>query len=179
MFLIFGTHFFGLRNYAYKFMYCNHCKMPRLFIQTRAFAWGHIFWIPLIPLGYKYNWYCASCAKDDNAVPTSFGSKLVLLIALLTAFYFVTFGKLVDSLGESTIWWQIGVGILVMWSLYTVVYHFKTKEKNKYKYILPLEDKEFCAICDGELVISNKKQLQCKDCHCFAMDIEDDSKEES
>ncbi len=171
MFFIFGTHLFGLKRYAYKYMECSHCETPRLFMQTRGFAWGHLFWIPLIPLGYQSSWHCASCTKEDNTMPTSFVVKLLLLVALLGAFYMATIGELSENLGEYAIWWQGGIGILLLWSMYETFNHFKKKEKNKYRYMYPLPDSEYCAICDGELNTTERGEFQCKDCKCFALGL--------
>jgi len=171
MLFIFGTHLFGLRRYAYKYMMCGNCGTPRLFIQTRGFAWGHLFWIPLVPLGYQYSWHCAACAKENNTMPTSFGIKLILLITLFFVFYMLTLGEWATNLGESVIWWQLGVGILLSWSIYETFNHFKKKEKNKYKYMLPLPDSEYCSVCDGELRTTEKGKLQCNDCKCFALGL--------
>lgn len=159
MLIIFGTHLFGLRKYAYKFMNCNKCKTPSTFIQTRGFAWGHIFGIPLIPFGYQYNWYCSSCGKDYKPFQISLLIKLVCLLVILTTFSIISADR---SLGNDKLFWQVCVGIFMIWSLYEVVFHFKKQEKNKYKDILPLNNKEFCTVCDGELEISSKHELQCK-----------------
>ena len=174
MFFIFGTHLFGLKRYAYKYMECSNCKQARLFIQTRGFAWAHFFWVPLIPLGYQYSWSCASCAKEDNSRPTSFVLKLLLSIVLSFVLYLLLYEALDKDLGESALWWKLGVGILTAWSLYATFTHFKSKEKSKHKYILPLPDNEVCAICDGTLETTVKKQLQCNDCKCFALGLATD-----
>jgi len=175
MFFIFGTHLFGLRRYAYKYMMCSNCDMSRLFIQTRGFAWGHLFWIPLIPLGYHYSWHCASCAKENNKTPISFVFKLIMLLALSVIFYILTLGQEITvPVDKSIIWWQVGVGSLLLWSIYETFNHFKKKEKNKHKYMLPLPDKEYCAICDGELETTEKGKLQCTDCKCFALGLSED-----
>jgi len=175
MFFIFGTHLFGLRRYAYKYMMCSNCDMSRLFIQTRGFAWGHLFWIPLIPLGYHYSWHCASCAKENNKTPISFVFKLIMLLALSVIFYILTLGQETTvPVDKSIIWWQVGVGSLLVWSIYETFNHFKKKEKNKHKYMLPLPDKEYCAICDGELETTEKGKLQCTDCKCFALGLSED-----
>lgn len=166
MFIIFGTYFFGLKNYAYKIMYCKNCKMPRFFIQTRAFAWGHIMGIPLIPLGYQHNCYCASCRKEDNVMKFSFIIKFLLLLCLLTAYEVISKDR---SFGASTLWWQIGLVISIIFSLYLVIFHFIDKKKKAYKNIIPLVNTESCAICNGELEMSKKNKLQCKDCHCYAL----------
>ena len=173
MFFIFGTHLFGLKRYAYKYMGCSNCERARLFIQTRGFAWGHLFWIPLIPLGYQSSWNCAACAKEDNSRPTSFVLKFVVLIALLFSFYMITIDDTPKDLGEYAILWQVGLGILTFWSLYETFNHFKKKKKNQSKYMYPLPDSEYCAICDGDLEIKKNGKLQCKDCKCFALDIEE------
>ena len=83
----------------------------------------------------------------------------------------VTLGKVAENLGNSAIWWQGGIGILLLWSIYETFYHFKKKEKNKYRYMIPLPNSEYCAICDGELETTEKGKLQCKDCKCFALSV--------
>ena len=172
MLFIFGTHRFGIKRYAYKYMICSHCEMPRLYIQSRGFAWGHIFWIPLIPLGYQYNWHCSACAKNDNPLTIAFIIKLLLLIPLVFIFYMIVFGEGRTSLGESAIWWQLGVGVLLSWSLYETLSHFKKKKERKYRGMFPLTEKKYCAICNGRLRKTKKGKRQCTDCKCFALDLE-------
>ena len=41
----------------------------------------------------------ASSAKEDATMPTSFGVKLILLVALSFVFYMVTLGKWATNLG--------------------------------------------------------------------------------
>jgi hypothetical protein len=105
-------------------------------------------------------------------VSISFVVKLLFLIALLGALYLVTLGEGAERLADSAIWWQLGLGVLTVWSIYETFFHFKKKEKNKYRSMYPLPDRKNCAICDGELEITKDDKLKCKDCKCLALGIE-------
>ncbi|GLS43028.1 hypothetical protein [Methylobacterium brachythecii] len=47
--------------------YCPHCSNPRSFIHKLPRRWGHLYWIPLIPMD-KYDSYieCQTCKKTYN-----------------------------------------------------------------------------------------------------------------
>jgi hypothetical protein len=66
MMLIWGRYFFGKTRVGVKRDYCNGCKSEVVAMQVRTFDMLHLFFIPLIPLGFVKRWYCTQCGLDPR-----------------------------------------------------------------------------------------------------------------
>lgn len=67
MFIIHGVYRWWPKRVAFRNDYCRSCQAPRRAIATRTFDVGHIFWIPLVPVGFWKHWSCATCRRDPHA----------------------------------------------------------------------------------------------------------------
>jgi hypothetical protein len=67
MFIIHGVYRWWPKRVAFRNDYCRSCEAPRRAIATRTFDVGHIFWVPLIPVGFWKHWSCATCRRDPHA----------------------------------------------------------------------------------------------------------------
>jgi ribosomal protein S27AE len=88
MLLIHGRYFWGRTLLAFRNDYCLTCKAPRLAYLHRTFDVFHIFWIPVLPLGFWKRWHCGTCGNNPHArVTTSVALKWVgvVLLALFAA----------------------------------------------------------------------------------------------
>jgi hypothetical protein len=84
MFLIHGSYHWWPKRVGFRNDYCLSCEAPRRAIATRTFDVGHIFWVPLIPVGFWKHWSCTVCRRDPHArtkAPRTF--KWIGLICLL------------------------------------------------------------------------------------------------
>ena len=86
--IIHGLYRFRPRRVAFRNDYCLFCKQPGRSAQFRTFDAWHIFWIPLIPLGFRKRWLCTVCGREPHLSPgTRRGFKWAgLIILLLLAF---------------------------------------------------------------------------------------------
>lgn len=66
MFIIHGTYHWKRRKTAYRNDACLRCKMFTISEQYRMFDVGHLFGIPLLPLGFRQRWYCADCRNEPH-----------------------------------------------------------------------------------------------------------------
>jgi hypothetical protein len=67
MLILFGTHRFNTRKIYARKDFCNACKSECLTEQFASFDCGHLFFIPLLPLGKRRRWRCSRCGKDPQA----------------------------------------------------------------------------------------------------------------
>jgi hypothetical protein len=66
MFLIHGSYRFWPKLVGFRNDYCLTCRAPRRSIAIRTFDVGHIFWIPILPVGFWKHWQCSNCGKDPH-----------------------------------------------------------------------------------------------------------------
>lgn len=180
MFLISGFKQFNLHRYSYKWMQCRRCQQPQVFEQWRWSAWMHLFYIPLIPVGYQYEWRCTACgSKAASDQETGLITKFLLLVLALWLEYILAFEyqsvEVLASWQPALRWSAVVVVLLtITWLGYAIVYHRKRKTQRRYKGMLPLRNLTECALCDGELTIKKASILQCRGCQCIAQYPPDD-----
>jgi hypothetical protein len=93
MLIVHGTYQFSAKRIAFRNDFCANCRLPCRATQVRTFDVHHIFWIPLIPTGFRKRWYCARCGRQPDVYA---GTRrpfkwigLFLLIVLTPAFWFM------------------------------------------------------------------------------------------
>jgi hypothetical protein len=69
MLILHGVYSFRPRIVAYRNDFCLSCTAPRVAYQIRTFDVLHIFFVPLIPLGFLRRWHCAVCTNDPHVHP--------------------------------------------------------------------------------------------------------------
>jgi hypothetical protein len=69
MFIIHGAYHFWPKLDAFRNDYCLSCQAPRRSTAVRTFDVGHIFRIPLLPVGYGRHWKCTVCGRDPHISP--------------------------------------------------------------------------------------------------------------
>ncbi len=85
MLIIHGVYHFHPKRIAFRNDYCLPCSQARRSVQMRTFDVAHIFWIPIIPLGYWNRWICTACGRQTTANtktrrPFKWAGLFVLLI---------------------------------------------------------------------------------------------------
>jgi hypothetical protein len=95
MLLIHGVYHLRPKRVAFRNDYCNTCGLPRRAEQIRTFDTLHLFWIPIIPLGFKKRWMCTFCGRETNfSTKTRRGFKWAGLFVLLILSVFAWAGPL-------------------------------------------------------------------------------------
>jgi hypothetical protein len=84
MLLIHGVYHFWPKKVAFRNDYCLSCEAPRRSIAIRSFDVGHVYWVPLVPVGFWKHWACTVCRRDPHANPkTRRWLKWIGLVCLL------------------------------------------------------------------------------------------------
>jgi hypothetical protein len=66
--IFYGFYRFQQKRVAFRNDYCRSCAQPRRSVQIRSFNAGHIFWIPILPLGYYKRWLSTACGRDPHVL---------------------------------------------------------------------------------------------------------------
>lgn len=67
MLIIRGAYHFWPRRVAFRDDYCVWCKAPCRSIAVRTFDVGHVWWVPILPVGYWRHWVCTTCGRKPHA----------------------------------------------------------------------------------------------------------------
>ncbi len=126
MHIVFGTHQFGRRTIAYRGDFCLSCDRHTISQQQRTFNVFHLYWIPLLPLGFRRHWHCIECRNDPHArVQTSQGIKILGLCAFLF-FAGVSWMVPMTEPGDAPIVWSLRVVMTGLALVFTaLVFHHK------------------------------------------------------
>jgi hypothetical protein len=165
MLLIHGVYHFWPKRVAFRDDYCLSCDGPRRAIARRTFDVGHIFWVPLIPVGIWKHWACTACRRDPHASPkTRRWLKWVGLICLvlLSAMFWAT---PIDA-SVSVLGWLLRVGPLVGAAvlLYQVLaFPLEPSLRARLAAIPPASD-SVCPFCQTPLMAGSGVHWACPSC---------------
>jgi hypothetical protein len=103
MFIIHGAYHFRPKPVAFRDDYCLSCQAPRRAIAIQTFDVGHIFWIPVLPVGRWKHWKCIACRKDPHVNPKTRRSLLWAGLLCLIAVSVILWGS-PDFEPGATVW---------------------------------------------------------------------------
>jgi len=69
MLVIRGAYHFRPKRVAFRDDYCLSCGAPCRSIAFRTFDVGHVYWIPILPVGYWRHWVCSTCGRKPHKNP--------------------------------------------------------------------------------------------------------------
>ena len=65
--IIYGVYRWRPLNVAFRQDYCRSCAQGTLAVRQRTFNAIHLFWVPVLPLGWWSRWLCVRCGTDPHA----------------------------------------------------------------------------------------------------------------
>jgi hypothetical protein len=83
VFIHFGLYHFRPRKVAFRNDYCLVCNKPRRAYLVRTLDVAHLFWVPLLPLGFRKRWVCSGCGLGIAASVKARRGFLFFLQALM------------------------------------------------------------------------------------------------
>ena len=69
--VIHGIYHWRRRLLAFRNDYCLSCAQPRLAFLHRTFDVLHVFFVPVLPLGFWKRWLCGVCGRNPHARATT------------------------------------------------------------------------------------------------------------
>ena len=154
MLVIHGRYFLARRILAFRNDYCLACAAPRLALRHRTFDVLHVFWIPLLPLGFWKRWHCSSCGQDPHAQVRT--SRAVKWIGVgLLAFFGVVGWLAPIKPGDEVVTWfmRIGLPLGALWAGWATARSVEPESlKERLAAVRPHDDPS-CPLCGNGLVL--------------------------
>jgi uncharacterized membrane protein (DUF485 family) len=153
MFIHAGAYHWWPKIVEFRNDYCLSCGGPRRSVRIRTFDVGHLYWIPILPVGFWKHWQCTACQRNPHQSPKTRRSfkwvGLVVLVLFSVTFWAVPVAP--DFVTGSWIF-RVGgpvAGILVLWHL------LRTPEdpslKERLATVVPASE-TMCPFCGTPLI---------------------------
>ena len=109
-----GLYHLARQRIGYRNDYCLSCAAPRLSVCLRSFDVLHLWFVPILPLGYWKRWRCATCESNPHARITTRRSLRWAGTAVLAFIALAGWMTLLEPTGNRT-WfdWALRVGSTV------------------------------------------------------------------
>jgi hypothetical protein len=164
-----GFYHFRPKMIAFRNDYCLSCAHYRRSVQIRTFDAWHIFWIPVLPLGFHKRWICTVCRRRSHVHPgTRRGFKwagLVVLVIFAVAFWAMPLTPDMRVMG-----WAFRVGSPVG-AILTSMHLLRTSKdpslKERLAAVPPATD-TVCPFCSSALL---QLSLQCSCPNCGVLRV--------
>jgi predicted RNA-binding Zn-ribbon protein involved in translation (DUF1610 family) len=162
--IVHGFYHFKRKRLAFRNDYCLWCEQPRVTVQIGMFDVWHLFWIPLLPVGYRRPWVCSSCGRRPHVNKKTRRTFQWLGLFVLLFFSVASWANPLDSdfvIGT----WLMRIGGLVG-AVALLVYLLRTPKDlslaAKLAAIPPASD-TVCPFCGAQLLIVSS-QCRCPAC---------------
>jgi hypothetical protein len=147
-----GLYSFGRKTTAYRNDFCLSCAAPRLAYQARTFDVIHVFYIPLIPVGFWRRWHCSVCDHDPHVHPGTLRAYKWAAVVLLAIFAVIAWMAAPEG---DPLRWPLRLG-LPLASAALVWHTLRSKPDlrlaDKLMEIRPA-DETVCPQCGGPLIL--------------------------
>jgi len=164
LFIVYGVYHWRAKRVAFRNDYCVACGEAGLAVQVRTFDVGHIFWIPILPVGFWKRWVCTVCGRDPHvSTKTRRGFKWAGVFILLL--FAVVFWIVPVEPHSAAIFWGLRFAA-PMGAILTLVHLLRTKKeptlKARLASIPPAAD-TVCPFCGAQLLML-ASQCSCPVC---------------
>lgn len=148
MLIFYGSYKVLPKVTRYRSDWCNVCNKEVVSYQFRHLYIGHVFWIPLLPLGRYKIWRCTQCKLDPRTrVKTSAGFYIGGIIALLLLLALLIFHEVNQE--PATRFGLISACVVGIAGLSIALRH-KLREPPISRVVKPL-DGHTCLVCHTQL----------------------------
>lgn len=166
MLIIHGIYHWKPRRTAFRNDHCRACAAKRLSVLVRTFDVLHLYWIPILPLGFWSRWHCTICGSDPHAVTrTRRGFKIAGAITLVLL-AFISWAVQWEPIRDIWPWLlRIGLSLGALAATYSVFRHRPEPQlEAMLAGVQPFEGWT-CPLCGGEM-------LNVPEWHCVACKAE-------
>ncbi len=165
MLLIHGSYHFWPKRVAFRNDYCLRCHAPRRAIAVRTFDVGHIYWIPILPVGFWKHWKCTVCDHDPHESPTTRRSFLWMGLFCLIGVSVMLWVVPSDSNVGIEVWaLRIAALAATIWLLsYLLRTPSQPSLNERLAAIEPASD-AVCPFCATPLLAGDGERWSCRQC---------------
>lgn len=169
MIIVHGTYSLARRLIAYRNDYCLSCRTQRVAYRYQSFEILHIFYIPLLPLGFWKRWRCSVCASDPHE-RVGTGKVFKWIGTGLLGFFAFVFWLAPIEPGEEAMMWALRIGLPIAFPLALRATLRSPPDVNlseKLREVMPISD-PYCPFCKVALVSAD---WHCPSCKVFRMTV--------
>jgi hypothetical protein len=145
------------RTVAYRNDYCIACDAPRRTHEVKSFKAYHVYYIPVIPLGFWREWQCSTCGRDPHqypGLPRRARWAVVLISGLFAMAGIVASFEPQDS--AATVWVQrLGLPAVFLILLWLTLRKKPDRVLRKKLAAVVPDEGDHCALCYGPLILED------------------------
>jgi hypothetical protein len=165
--IVAGHYSYGRKLVAYRNDYCLHCEAPRRAYRVRSFEVLHIFFVPLLPLGFWRAWQCSVCGRDPHTNPRVrkvwLWAVILILAAASVGVWMTPMSELEHGDDVMGVW--VGRFLLPLIALF-MLYHMPMQKprlqlKEKLSEVQPAQE-SICPLCESALIPGDR--WRCSKC---------------
>ena len=166
MLVIHGAYQWARKLVAYRSDYCVGCAAERVAFQHRTFDVYHIFWVPILPLGFWRRWHCSACGRDPHASPRTRRSFKAAGVAILVLMSASAWAVSPDEKPDDAVFiWVMRLGgpVAAVWALWaTLRSPTEVNLKERLRSVQPIVAVD-CPIC-GVVLVPEEPDWRCPRC---------------
>jgi hypothetical protein len=167
MLIIHGAYHFWPKPVAFRNDYCLTCGQASRSVAVRTFDVGHIFWIPILPVGLWKHWRCTLCGKDPHASPRTRRSLKWAGLACVVICSAASWAAPIEGDADSAVitWIFRIAGPLVAILLFVHLLRAPRDPslRERLATVAPADD-TICPFCKTPLVTGNSVRWSCPGC---------------
>ena len=154
MFVIYGLYRWFPKTLGFRRDYCRACQSETVAVRVRTVKVFHVFWVPLLPVGWWSGWHCQACGKAPHAVAeTRKGFKIAGAVLLALGAVSFWLAPLPPDEIEPAMLWGMRIGLpvataLVVWSIFR---HVDPPAFKQRLAVVRPHDGPDCLLCGGVL----------------------------
>ncbi|RYD34274.1 MAG: hypothetical protein EOP85_19990 [Verrucomicrobiaceae bacterium] len=128
--MIQGTYKVGMKRVACRNAYCDTCARPRFTECFRSWLILHVFFIPLLPIGFIRRWFCSVCRHQVDGGQSI--RPYILRAGLVACRIMVAAGVIMWVNGAGR---DFSVGFIFIWGVLAVTFATLRKKQVYRDYI--------------------------------------------
>ena len=165
MLIFVGAYHLWPQRLAFRNDYCVRCQAPRRSVEVRSFDVGHIFWVPLLPVGFWRHWTCTVCKRNPHRLPrlkrTLLWRGAFFLISLSVVFWAIRPGPEFEvGIWACRIAAPIGAAVLIAQLLRGFS---EPSLRDRLLAVTPANDTA-CPFCGAALAMGTSERWSCPSC---------------
>lgn len=167
MIILSGVYSFKRKLVGYRNDFCLSCEAPRRAHEVRSLDVIHIFFVPVLPLGFLRHWRCSVCGSDPHFYPRTRKGFLWAGIVILAIFTAVVWLTPDSAAGDSVLaFWAMRIAYpigLVFALRHTLKSKPDLRLPEKLREVMPAQE-SICPFCHGLFVLSPGDRWLCSQC---------------
>jgi len=121
--------------------------------------------VPIIPLGYEYDWQCTTCEVEKNDQSKLVGA-MSLILSLILLYCLVGYSSVIPQEWLTSM--KLALVFFSLLFVYMGFIHERVMKKLRIDSILDLPNRSECALCSGKL--EGTEHLKCANCGILALE---------